>query len=87
MHIFIMPPTVSAGTISRTAVLMLALANQILSALGKPLLPIDSTQLEQLITAGITPAAALVAWWENNSFSAEAIKADSYLENMKKSVH
>lgn len=78
---------ISAGTIGRTAVLMLALANQILSALGKPLLPIDSAQLEQLVTAGITTVAALVAWWENNSFSAEAIKADSYLENLKKSVH
>lgn len=78
---------ISAGTIGRTAVLMLALANQILSALGKPLLPIDSAQLEQLITADITTVAALVAWWENNSFSTAAIKADSYLENLKKSVH
>ena len=78
---------ISAGTIGRTAVLMLALANQILSALGKPLLPIDSAQLEQLITAGITTVAALVAWWENNSFSTAAIKADCYLESMKKSVH
>ena len=36
------PRTVSAATVARTAVLALALINQILSALGKPLLPIES---------------------------------------------
>ena len=34
-------PTISAGTITRTAVLLLALTNQILSACGKPVLPIE----------------------------------------------
>ena len=32
--------TVSAGTVARTAVLLLALTNQVLSAMGKPILPI-----------------------------------------------
>ena len=59
---------ISAGTVARTAVLGLALANQILSACGKPLLPIDSAQLEQWVTAGLTSAAAIWAWWENNFF-------------------
>ena len=71
---------ISAGTVARTAVLGLALANQILSACGKPLLPIDSAQLEQWVTAGLTSAAAIWAWWENNSFTKEALAADSYLE-------
>ena len=44
--------TVSVATIARTAVLALALINQILSALGKPVLPIESAQLEQLISTG-----------------------------------
>ena len=44
--------TVSAATIARTAMLALALINQILSALGKPVLPIESAQLEQLISTG-----------------------------------
>ena len=48
------PRTVSGATLARTAVLALALINQILSAAGKPLLPIDSTQLEQLISTGFT---------------------------------
>ena len=48
------PRTVSAATIARTAVLALALINQILSALGKPVLPIESGTLEQLISTGFT---------------------------------
>ena len=41
-------PTISAGTIARTACLLLALTNQVLSALGKPVLPIESQTVEQL---------------------------------------
>ena len=78
--------TVSAATIARTAVLALALINQILSALGKPLLPIDSTQLEQLISTGFTTVSALVNWWFNNSFTKEAIQADTEFERLRKSV-
>ena len=79
-------PTISAGTIARTAVLLLALTNQILSACGKPVLPIESATVEQLVTAGITTVAALVAWWQNNSFTAAAIQADKYLENKKSQI-
>ena len=56
------------------------------SALGKPLLPIDSTQLEQLISTGFTTVSALVNWWFNNSFTKEAIQADAEFERLKKSV-
>ena len=53
---------ISAATIARTAVLGLALTNQLLSVAGKPVLPIESDQLEQLITSGLTVAASLWAW-------------------------
>ena len=78
---------ISAGTIARTACLLLALTNQILSACGKPVLPIESATVEQLVTAGITTVAALVAWWQNNSFTTAAIQADKYLENKKGQVN
>ena len=74
---------ISAGTIARTACLLLALTNQILSACGKPVLPIESSTVEQLVTAGITTVAALVAWWQNNSFTAAAVAADSYMARLK----
>ena len=77
---------ISTATIARTAVLLLALTNQVLSALGKPVLPIESATVEQLVTAGITSIAALVAWWKNNSFTAAALEADDYLKRKKNSV-
>ena len=63
---------ISAATLARTAVLLLALTNQVLSAMGKPVLP-----------AGITTVAALISWWKNNSFTAAAVAADSYLARLK----
>lgn len=49
-----MKKKISAGTLTRTAALGLALTNQLLSAAGKPLLPIDNAQLEQMISTGFT---------------------------------
>ena len=79
-------PTISAGTIARTACLLLALTNQVLSALGKPVLPIESAQLEQLISTGFTTVSALVNWWFNNSFTQAALAGDEEYERRKKSV-
>ena len=52
---------ISASTLARTAALALALTNQVLSAVGKPMLPIESAQLEQLISpaGGTTTASPL----------------------------
>ena len=79
--------TVSAATITRTAVLALALINQVLSSLGKPVLPIESGTLEQLISTGFTAVSALVNWWFNNSFTQAALAGDEEYECRKKSVH
>ena len=77
---------VSAGTIARTACLLLALTNQVLSALGKPVLPIESQTVEQLVTAGITTVAALIAWWKNNSFTTAALEADKTYDRIKSQI-
>lgn len=74
---------ITAGTIARTAVLLLALTNQLLSAFGKSPLPIESATVEQLVTAGITTVAALIAWWKNNSFTKEAIAADKLYASLR----
>ena len=75
--------TVSAGTIARTAVLALALTNQVLSATGHSVLPIESEQLEQIITTSFTVVSSIVAWWNNNSFTNAAIEADKTYEVIK----
>ena len=71
---------ISAGTIARTAVLALALTNQVLSAAGKPVIPIEDKQLEPLVTTAFTVGASLLTWWKNNSFTPAAIKADEILK-------
>lgn len=73
---------IKAATMTRTAVLILALANQILSATGHSPIPVDDAQLEQLISTGMTVGAAIWAWWKNNSFTKEAIAADNYLDSL-----
>lgn len=73
---------IKVATMTRTAVLILALANQILSATGHSPIPVDDAQLEQLISAGMTVGAAIWAWWGNNSFTKEAIAADNYLDSL-----
>ena len=74
---------ITAGTLARTACLLLALLNQVLCALGKSPLPIESETLNQLVTSGITVIAALVAWWKNTSFTKEAIAADKEYERLR----
>lgn len=41
---------------------------------------------EQLVTAGITTVAALVAWWKNNSFTTAALEADKTYEKVKSQI-
>ena len=74
---------IAPATIARTAALALALTNQVLSATGHAMLPIESAELEQLVSTGLTMAAALISWWKNNSFTPEAIEADDYFWKLK----
>lgn len=74
---------IKTETIVRTVVLTLALINQLLSASGHAVLPIEDGQVENLITTAATIAAALWAWWKNNSFTQEAIAADNHLETLR----
>ena len=75
---------VKPSTVARTAVLGLALVNQILSVAGKSPLPIDSATLEPWVTTGLTTAAAVWAWWKNNSFTQGALQADAYLASLNR---
>ena len=78
---------VSIATMARTAALALALTNQVLSAAGKPLLPIESKEVEQFVTTGLTVATSVAAWWKNNSFTVAAIEGDKRMNSLKNQVH
>ncbi len=70
---------ITAGTIARTICLALALINQVLVMTGHSIIPIEDGTVEVLVTNIATIAAALAAWWKNNSFTLKAIAADKQL--------
>lgn len=74
---------IKTDTIVRTVLLVLALVNQLLSAMGKPVLPVADGDVEALITTGLTVGASLWSWWKNNSFTQAAILADRHMESLK----
>lgn len=71
---------ISAGTIARTIILVLALVNQCLSMAGIQIIPIADEDINTLVTTLWTVCASLVAWWKNNSFTQKAIEADKVMK-------
>lgn len=74
---------ISKGTIIRTLLLILTIVNQILVYFGKSPLPIENEQVEELVSLIFLIAAAVAAWWKNNSYTKEAIIADKYMKELK----
>lgn len=74
---------ITAGTIARTIVLLLALVNQCLSMAGIQVIPIADEDINTLVTTLWTVAAALVAWWKNNSFTKAARDGDAVMRQEK----
>lgn len=75
---------IKTETIIRTIVLVLALINQVLAIYGKERIPITEDEVYQLLTLVFTIGSSLWAWWKNNSFTQPAIKADEYMEQLRK---
>lgn len=71
---------ITAGTIARTIVLLLALANQVLAMCGKQILNIADDDIYQVVSIVFTIGASAAAWWKNNSFTQNAINADKFLK-------
>lgn len=74
---------VSKETILRTAVMLIALINQILTMFGINPLPFSNEQIYNILSAAATVVTTLWAWWKNNSFTKNAIEADKYLKKLK----
>ena len=74
---------VSTGTIVRTICLVLALFNQIMTATGHAVLPIDDEMIKTLVSTAATVVVAIITWWKNNSFTAAAIEADKTLKQLR----
>ena len=74
---------VKASTIIRTIVLAIVLVNNILTMNGLNPLPFSEDELYEIVSGIATIAASIWAWWENNSFTKAAIKADKEYERIK----
>ena len=74
---------ISADTIARTIVLFIAILNQILAILGKNRLEIAESDIYQSVTLIFTIGSAVWAWWKNNSFTQNALKADEFMKELK----
>lgn len=78
---------VDKATIARTVVLVVALINQVLTMGGYNPLPWANEAVYEGVTAALTVAASLTAWWKNNSFTQAAIEADEKLKELKQATH
>ncbi len=78
-----MDPKIRPGTIARTIILALALINQLLSLSGHSIIPISDDEINALVTSIWTIAAALIAWWKNNSFTQAALAGDAVMKQQK----
>ena len=74
---------ITSGTIARTIILVLALVNQILTAMGHSVINISDESINTLISTGFTIVTAVIAWWKNNSFTQSALKADEVMKELK----
>lgn len=74
---------IKTDTIIRTIILAVALINQALTMAGKSIIPISDEQITEVVSLVITIGASVWAWWKNNSFTKNAIKADKVLAELK----
>lgn len=70
---------VRTGTWVITISLVLSLVNTVLKMFGKDVLPINESDIESVISAVWLVVSAILAWWENNSFTKKAQEADKEL--------
>ncbi|MEL7569629.1 MAG: SPP1 phage holin family protein [Eubacteriaceae bacterium] len=74
---------ITKGTIIRTAVLAIVIINMILKQMGMDLINVTDSQVGDFVEMLISVATIIVAWWENNSVSQNAIRADMFLQQLK----
>jgi len=76
---------ITKGTIVRTALLAIIIINMILKSLGLKIIEVTESQVAEFIEMLISTATIIVAWWENNSISQNAIRADQFLRQLNES--
>lgn len=78
-----MKKKIEKGTIVRTAILVFALVNQVLTISGYNPLPFTDEDFGQAVSMVLTIGASLLAWWKNNSFTQAALAGDEVMHRYK----
>ena len=76
---------ITKGTIVRTILILMVIANFILKKLGIDIIPLDENAVLEFVEGAIEIAIILVGFWKNNSFTPKAIKADAFLKKLRES--
>ena len=74
---------VTKSTIIRTIMLVLVIVNIVLERCGIDVIPTDEYTITMIVETLIELAIIVVAWWKNNSYTQNAIKADEFLKSLK----
>lgn len=75
---------ISKATILRTILILLVVVNLILKKLGFDPLNISKNEIAQFLELALEIAVIIASWWYNNSFSESALKAQKYLQELRK---
>ena len=75
---------ISAGTVARTIVLLLALVNQVLSMLGIPVLPIEDEAINTVVSTLWTIIARRCGLVEEQQLYHGGLEADQVLAEKRK---
>lgn len=75
--------SVKTSTIVRTIVLGLVLINNVLTMSNMNPLPFSEDEMYEIVSGIATVVVSVWAWWENNSFTPAAIKADEEYDRIK----
>lgn len=76
---------ISKGTIVRTVMLAIIIINLILKKFGIDVINVSESEILSVVEMFIELAVIIVAFWKNNSFTQNAIKADEFLKELKES--
>ena len=76
---------ITKSTIVRTILVALVIINFVLEKCGIDVIPADEYTVLRVVETVIEIGVIIVAWWKNNSFSPNAIKADEFLKQLRES--
>lgn len=75
--------SISKSTIVRAIMLVIVIINLVLKHFGIDIINVSENEVLSFVEIVIELAVIIVAFWKNNSFSKNAIKADEFLKKLK----